>query len=128
MVVFTLVDDEGEIDTTRFLKDSNELAKFLDKILMFLIIPDDHTSLYFLQAIRYRFFRNFKRVKMSELGKRASEFNIILEYVGENCYIPSGSACFLKLIIYIFKNEFSMEYCVFLQSYNRRTNVILVVE
>ena len=76
--------------------------------------------LYILQAKRYEFFKNFKRVKRSEIGKRANEFNIILEHVSENCYIPIGRACFLKFIIYIFKKDFSMEYCDFIQSCNRR--------
>ena len=36
--------DEGEIDTNRFFKDSNELAEFIDKILD---KYDDHPSIYY---------------------------------------------------------------------------------
>ena len=36
--------DEKEIDTTRFLKDSDELAKFIHKILD---KYDDHPSIYY---------------------------------------------------------------------------------
>ena len=39
---FSLGDDEGEIDTNRLFKDSNELAKFIDKILE---KQDDHPSI-----------------------------------------------------------------------------------
>ena len=40
---FNLGDDDGEIDTNRFFKDSRELAQFIDKILD---KYDDHTSIY----------------------------------------------------------------------------------
>ena len=112
--------DEGEIDTNRFFKDSNELAEFLDKILD---KYDNHRSIYYTGNI-YRYFRKFKRVTRSEHGREANEFNNILEYEGENCFIPSGNGCFLKCINYIFKKDFSTEYFEFIQSYKRRTNVM----
>ena len=111
--------EEGEIDTNRFFKDSDELAKFIDRILD---KYDDHPSIYYTGNI-YRYFRNFKRVTRSEHGRGANEFNDIQEYKGENCYIPSGNGCFLKCNNYIFKEDFSTEYFEFIQSYKRRTNV-----
>ena len=71
----------------------------------------------------YRYFRNFKRVTRSDHRRGANEFSNFQEYKGINCYIPSENACFLKCISYIFKNDLSMEYFVFMQSYKRRTNV-----
>ena len=35
--------DEGEMDTNRFFEDSDELAKFIDKIS---VKYDDHTSIH----------------------------------------------------------------------------------
>ena len=116
---FTL-GEEGEIDTNRFFKDSDELAKFIDKILD---KYDDHPSIYYTGNI-YRYFRNFKRVNRSEHGRGANEFNNFLEYEGENCYIPSGNGCFLKCINYIFNKDFSKEYFEFIKSYKRRSNVM----
>ena len=112
--------DEGEIDTNRFFKDSDELAKFIDKILD---KYDDHPSIYYTGNI-YRYFRNYKRIIRSEHGRGANEFNNILEYEGENCYIPSGNGCFLKCINYIFDRDFSTEYFEFIKSYKRRPNVM----
>ena len=112
--------DDGEIDTNRFFKDSDELAKFIDKILD---KYDDHPSIYYTGNI-YRYFKKFKRVTRSEHGRGANEFNNIQEYEGENCYIPSGNGCFLKCINYIFDKDFSMQYLEFIQSYKRRTNVM----
>ena len=116
---FTL-GEEGEIDTNRFFKDSNDLAKFIDKILD---KYDDHPSIYYTGNI-YRYFKNFKRVNRSENGKGANEFNDILEYKGNNCYIPSGNGCFLKCINFIFNKDFNKEYFEFIKSYKRRTNVM----
>ena len=116
---FTL-GEEGEIDTNRFFKDSNELAKFIDKILY---KYDDHPSIYYTGNI-YRYFRNFKRVNRSEHGRGANEFNNIEEYNGKNCYIPDGNGCFLKCINYIFNKDFNKEYFEFIKSYKRRTNVM----
>ena len=112
--------EEGEIDTNRFFKDSDELAKFIDKILD---KYDEYPSIYYTGNI-YRYFRIFKRVTRSEHGRGANEFNNILEYECKNCYIPSGNGCFLKFINYIFNKDFSTEYFEFIQSYKRRTNVM----
>ena len=85
--------EEGEIDTDRFFKNSDELAKFTDKILD---KYDDHPSIYYTGNI-YRYFRNFKRVNRSDHGRGDNEFNDIEEYEGDRCYIPSGNGCFFKM-------------------------------
>ena len=112
--------EEGEIDTNRFVKNSDELAKFIDKILD---KYDDHPSIYYTGNI-YRYFRNYKRINRSDHGKGANEFNNIEKYNGKNCYIPNGNGCFLKCINYIFDKDFSTEYFEFIKSYKRRQNVM----
>ena len=103
--------DEGEIDTNRFFKDTNELAEFIEKILD---KNDDHPPINYTGKI-FRCFRNFKLVNRSEHGRGANEFNNILEYERENCYIPNGNGCFINCINYIFKKDFNKEYFEFLQ-------------
>ena len=112
--------DEVEIDTNRFFKDNNELAKFIDKILD---KYDDHPSIYYTGNI-YRYFKKFKPITRSEHGKGANEFNNIEECNGENCYIPSWNGWFLKCINYIFNKDFNAEYFEFIKSFKRRTNVM----
>ena len=116
---FTL-DEEGEIDTNRFFKNSDKLAKFIDKILD---KYDDHLSIYYTGNI-YRYFKTFRKVNRSDYGRGANEFNNVLECQGDNCYIPSGNGCFLKCINYIFDKDFSIEYFEFIKSYKRRPNVM----
>ena len=112
--------DEGEIDTNSFFEQSIELSEFIDKIRDKF---DDHTSIDYT-GIFYRLLRKFKRVNRSEHGRRGNEFNNIMESENVNCFIPSGSACFLKCNNYVFKKVFDMEYFEFVQSYKRRTNVM----
>ena len=117
---YTSLGDEKEINTNRFFKDSNELAKFMNKELD---KYDDHHSIYHTGKI-YRYFRNFKRVTRSEHAKGANEFNFFSECEGENSYIPSSNVCFLKCFNYFFEKDFSVEYFKFIQSYKKRTNVM----
>ena len=97
--------DDGGLDTTGFFKDSDELDKFIDKILD---KYDDRPSIYYT-VNNYRYFRNFKRVNRSDHGRVANEFKNNQDYKGRNCYIPSGNGCFLMCINYFLGKDFSME-------------------
>ena len=94
-----------------FFENSDELAKFIDKIVD---KYDDHPSKIYTDNI-YRYFRNLKRVNRSEHGRSANEFNNIQEYKRINSYTPSGNGCFLKCINHFFRKDFSMEYFEFIQ-------------
>ena len=48
----------------------------------------------------------------------------IFVYEGENCYKPSGNRSFLKCVTYIVKKDFTKQYFEFIQSYERKTNVM----
>ena len=112
--------DEGEIDTNKFFKNSDELAKFIAKILD---KYDDHPFIYYTGNI-YRYFKNYKKVNRSDYGGGANEFNNIEEYEGNKCYIPNGNGCFLKCNNYIFDKDFSTQYFEFIKSYKRRSSVM----
>ena len=75
--------DDGGLDTTGFFKDSDELDKFIDKILD---KDDDHPSIYYTGNI-YRYFRNFKRVNRSDHGKVANEFKKKIKTIKEETVI-----------------------------------------
>ena len=61
-------------------------------------------------------FRNLNRVNRSTHGGGAKKISNLLECEGENCYIPSGEARFLKCKNCIFKKVFTKEYFEFTQS------------
>ena len=98
-----ILGDEKEKETNRSYRNGSELAKFLDKILD---NCDYHPSIYYTGII-YRFFKSFKQVNRSEHERGTNKNNKILEYEGENCFVPSGNGCFLKCIICFFKNYFT---------------------
>ena len=102
--------DDGEIDTNRFFKDSDELAKFIDKILD---KYDDHPSIYYT-GNNYRFFRNFKRVTRSEHGRGANEFNTKNTKVKTVVYVVEMDA--FSNVLTIFSTKTSA--CNISNSYN----------
>ena len=71
-----------------------DLVKFIEKVF------DKFNNLPSIQYTRdnWRYFRKFKQVIRSEHGRGANDFNNVLEYEGENCYIWSGNWCFLKFV------------------------------
>ena len=88
----------------KFFKDTNELAKFIDKILD---KNDDHPSLYYTG----NFYRYFKQVNRSEHGRGANKLNNILECEGKNCYIPLEMDAFSNILsIYHWKRMLSQIY------------------
>ena len=66
----------------------------------------------------------FNQIKCSNYCKRCDEFNNILEYKAQFCYIPTGKACFRKRLEYIYKRDFSKEYKVFLLDSDRCRNIM----
>ena len=109
---YFILDADGEIDTNRVFNDITEMAYFWDKIFD---RNDCHPSIYYTGNI-YRYFRNFKRLNMSQHGSGVKNFYNILEYEGRNCYILNGNACFLKCKKYFFKKDFSMDFFELIQS------------
>ena len=56
----------------------------------------------------------FNQIKRSNYGKGCDAFKKILQYGGQLCYIPSGKACFMKCLDFIYKRGFSNEYKEFI--------------
>ena len=48
----------------------------------------------------------------------------IVEYDGQNCYIPTRGHCFTKCIKYFTKKEYSEEFLTFIGTEQRRSNVM----
>ena len=48
----------------------------------------------------------------------------IVEYQGQNCFIPTSGTCFIKCIIYFTKKDYTEKFLTFIRSEQRRCNVM----
>ena len=48
----------------------------------------------------------------------------IVEYHGQNCYIPTSGMCFIKCIKYFTKKDYTEEFLTFIRTEQRRSNVM----
>ena len=66
----------------------------------------------------------FKKVNRSQYGKGTDFKQDIVEYIGNNCYIPTSGNCFIKCINYFTNKDFTQEFLTFIRTEQRRSNVM----
>ena len=66
----------------------------------------------------------FNVVRRSAYGRGTTYMQEIVEYHGQNCYIPTSGMCFIKCINYFTKKDYTEEFLTFIRSEQRRSNVM----
>ena len=66
----------------------------------------------------------FKKVNRSQYGRGTDFKQDIVEYIGNNCYIPTSGNCFIKCIKYFTKKGYTEEFLTFIRTEQRRSNVM----
>ena len=66
----------------------------------------------------------FKKVNRSQYGIGTDIKQDIVEYIGNNCYIPTSGNCFIKCINYVTKKDYTEEFLIFIRTEQRRSNVM----
>ena len=66
----------------------------------------------------------FNKVNRSQYGNGCSFDKIIIEYRGNNCYIPTKGYCFVKCINYLTGQDYKKQYLEFIRSEKRRSNIM----
>ena len=66
----------------------------------------------------------FKKVNRSQYGTGTDFKQDIVEYIGNNCYIPTSGNCFIKCINYFTKKDYTDEFLTFIRTEQRRSNVM----
>ena len=66
----------------------------------------------------------FKKVSRSQFGKGTDFEQDIAEDHGKNVYIPKSGTCFIKCINYFTKNDYTIDFLVFIRTEQRRSNVM----
>ena len=67
---------------------------------------------------------HFKIVKRSVYGRGTNYTQEIVEYLGQNCYIPTSGMCFIKCINYFTKKDYTEEFLTFIRTEQRRSTVM----
>ena len=66
----------------------------------------------------------FNKVNRSQYGNGCSFDKIIIEYQGNNCYIPTKVYCFIECFNYLTGQDYKQQYLKFIRSEKRRSNII----
>ena len=66
----------------------------------------------------------YKKVNISQYGRGTDFKQDIVEYIGNNCYIPTSGNCFIKCINYFTKKDYTEEFLTFIRTEQRRSNVM----
>ena len=66
----------------------------------------------------------FNKVNRSQYGNGCSFDKIIIEYRGNNCFIPTKGYCFVKCINYLTGQDYKQEYLDFIRNEKRRSNIM----
>ena len=66
----------------------------------------------------------FKKVNRSQYGRGTDFKQDIVEYIGNNCYIPTSGNCFIKCNNYFTKRDYTEEFLPFIRTEQRRSNVM----
>ena len=66
----------------------------------------------------------FNKVNRSQYGNGCSFDKIIIEYRGNNCYIPTKGYCCVKCINYLTGQDYKEQYLEFVRNEKRRSNIM----
>ena len=66
----------------------------------------------------------FNKVNRSQYGNGCDFKHEIIEYRGNNCFIPTKGYCFVKCINFLTGNDYKQQYLDFIRSEQRRSNIM----
>ena len=66
----------------------------------------------------------FNEVNRSQYGNGCSFDKIIIEYRGNNCYIPTKGYCFVKCLNFLTDRDYKQQYLDFIRNEKRRSNIM----
>ena len=66
----------------------------------------------------------YKKVNRSLYARGADFKQDFVEYIGNNCYIPTSCSFFIKCIKYLTKKEYKQEFLAFIWTEQKRSNVM----
>ena len=67
---------------------------------------------------------HFNKVNRSQYGNGCDLKQEIIEYRGNNCFMPTNGYCFVKFIIFITGEDYKQNYLDFVRNEKRRSNIM----
>ena len=114
------INDNDPSMVNAFFKDAEQPDKRIEKIND---KYDETLNITFTgELIRYT--KTFNKIKRSKYGTGCDVLKKILEYRGNLCYIPEENECFRKCLEFIYKKDFSKQYCDFIEESQRNKNIM----
>ena len=101
-------------------KNMGDFEKYINKI----DVDYDSKDVTFTGCFYKLNTLQFQVVKRSAYGKGTIYMQEIVEYHGQNCYIPTSGMCFIKCISSFTKKDYTEEFLTFIRSERRRSNVM----
>ena len=66
----------------------------------------------------------FKKVNRSQYGNGCTFDKIIIEYQGNNCFIPTKGYCFVNCVNFLTGKDYKQQYLDFIRNEKRRSNIM----
>ena len=66
----------------------------------------------------------FKKVNRLQYGRGTVFKHDFIEYIGNNCYVPTSGKCFIKFINYFTEKDYTEEILTFIRTEQRRSKVM----
>ena len=66
----------------------------------------------------------FNKINRSQYGNGCSFDKIIIEYRGNNCFIPTKGYCFVKCLNFLTDRDYKQQYLNFIRNEKRRSNIM----
>ena len=128
-----LIDYEGEFEMVGNLKVGDQIRQThirfrnMDDFEAYINSIDegyDADDCIFIGYIYKLDTPQFNKVNRSQYGNGCSFDKIIIEYRGNNCYIPTKGYCFVKCINYLTGQDYKDKYLDFIRNEKRRSNIM----
>ena len=114
------INDNDPSAINAFFKDGEQLDKRIEKIND---KYDETLNITFTgELIGYS--KTFNKIQRSNYGTGCDSFRKIVEYRGNLCYIPEENECFRKCLDFLYKKDFSHQYCAFIKESQRNKNIM----
>ena len=102
------------------LKNMDDFERYINAI----DVDYDSEGVTFSGYVYKLYTPHFKVAKRSAYGRGTNYTQEIVEYLRQNCYIPTSGMCFIKCRNYFAKKDYTEDFLTFIRTEQRRSSVM----